>query len=527
MTDDSCAVCHKDQDNNAYTRIDWISCAICDKWYHAKCVDVHRSDLNRIKEFHCPTCAKIHGPSVMTRTSSRAHKKIDYIALNEGEDVREVNRHPHIDDFNSFQNDESLQDLVYLVDPAKDGRGGIVDDEQLMKIILKTKLKKPILVRNCNPSVKANYDKRYRLSFQFPRLSIDELTELIGDDTSVPVMDVQTQNNSPKWDMARWRDYFKESPEDREKILNVISLEFSQTPLADLVELPGVVSKIDIVTRLFGSAVGERLQEAGIERPKVTKYVLMSVADSFTDFHIDFAGTSVYYTIMSGHKQFLMYPPTEKNLNIYRKWCDSTDQGSLWLGDLIPKLSDKEILKLEQQGVDPAYVNNGIKIDINAGDLLLLPSGWIHSVYTPSDSLIIGGNFLNLLSLENHLKTYQIEIETKVPDKFKFPDFVRILWLIGWYLVEDDPPLNKVELECLGSLDRFYKTQWAMVNDRTLLNDKKMKRVLHHVKQSLPTNIIGPPGDFVSEFSNWYAHQLDDNHDQDHGIPSYKRLRVS
>ena len=36
--------------------------------------------------------------------------------------------------------------------------------------------------------------------------------------------------------------------------------------------------------------------------PKVRKYVLMSVAGCYTDFHIDFGGTSVWYHVLKGAK---------------------------------------------------------------------------------------------------------------------------------------------------------------------------------------------------------------------------------
>lgn len=36
--------------------------------------------------------------------------------------------------------------------------------------------------------------------------------------------------------------------------------------------------------------------------PKVQKYCLMSVAGCYTDFHIDFGGTSVWYHILKGSK---------------------------------------------------------------------------------------------------------------------------------------------------------------------------------------------------------------------------------
>lgn len=36
--------------------------------------------------------------------------------------------------------------------------------------------------------------------------------------------------------------------------------------------------------------------------PKVQKYCLMSVKNCYTDFHIDFGGTSVWYHILKGSK---------------------------------------------------------------------------------------------------------------------------------------------------------------------------------------------------------------------------------
>lgn len=41
---------------------------------------------------------------------------------------------------------------------------------------------------------------------------------------------------------------------------------------------------------------------------------------------------------------------------------------------------------------------------MEAGNTLLIPSGWIHAVYTPIDSFVFGGNYLHTLGLEMQLK---------------------------------------------------------------------------------------------------------------------------
>ena len=54
--------------------------------------------------------------------------------------------------------------------------------------------------------------------------------------------------------------------------------------------------------------------------PKVQKYCLMSVKGCYTDFHVDFGGTSVWYHLIRGKKVFWIIPPTEANLKAYENW---------------------------------------------------------------------------------------------------------------------------------------------------------------------------------------------------------------
>ncbi|KAG7812527.1 hypothetical protein KL921_001759 [Ogataea angusta] len=497
---EDCPVCQSSDDAGPGSDLvyGWIGCELCQRWFHPSCVKLSAHEIETIGEYHCPDCSPKHGPSVLKRKSNRSRKKIDYIALNEGQQLREIDKHPHIDNFNMFENDRPLENLIYIVRPEVDGNEhGIVTDSKLTQIIFETQLKRPILVPACNPAL-PNYKNCYDLTFKFPRLTVDQIAEQVGLDKELPVMDVLTQNNSPNWTLGKWRDYFNSKAQDRDRIRNVISLEVSQTKLNNEIELPKSVLDIDVVNKIF-SACKSELEAHEIEKPKVSKYILMSVKDSFTDFHIDFGGTSVYYTILQGHKQFLMFPPTKRNLAVYERWCLSEDQNSFWFGDLVPPT------KPGKEPIDRAYMNNGVKIDIDAGDLLILPSGWIHSVYTPCDSIIVGGNFLNMLSLKNHLEVYKIEIDTKVPEKFKFPNFIKVIWLIGWFVMKYNN-LSEFELQCLENLIPFYKSQLQDIENIDAA-DKYHKRVINRLKSSLPTTLVGKPADFVAEFERWYSLQ--------------------
>lgn len=63
---------------------------------------------------------------------------------------------------------------------------------------------------------------------------------------------------------------------------------------------------------------------------------------------------------------------------------------------------------------------------LQAGNTFFIPTGWIHAVYTPSDSLVFGGNFLHQFGIEKQLKIAQVEDVTKVgfvwfPKHLHFP----------------------------------------------------------------------------------------------------------
>lgn len=64
-----------------------------------------------------------------------------------------------------------------------------------------------------------------------------------GSRRVVDVMDVTTQKNI-EMSMAHWRRYYETPPAQREKLYNVISLEFSHTKLESLVRRPATVSSI-------------------------------------------------------------------------------------------------------------------------------------------------------------------------------------------------------------------------------------------------------------------------------------------
>uniref|UniRef100_A0A8B9KCU1 [histone H3]-dimethyl-L-lysine(36) demethylase n=1 Tax=Astyanax mexicanus TaxID=7994 RepID=A0A8B9KCU1_ASTMX len=229
----------------------------------------------------------------------------------------------------------------------------------------------------------------------------------------IDVMDVATQKGI-EMSMAQWWRYYETPPSQREKLYNVISLEFSHTKLEELVKRPSTVDIIDWVDNMWPRHLKERQRDStnailDMQYPKVQKYCLMSVQGCYTDFHIDFGGTSVWYHILRGGKVFWLIPPTPQNLELYENWVLSGKQGDIFLGD---KATDCQRIELKQ------------------GYTFIIPSGWIHAVYTPVDTLVFGGNFLHSFNISMQLNIYSIEDRTRVPTKFRYPFYYEMCWYV-------------------------------------------------------------------------------------------------
>ncbi|KAL7575018.1 hypothetical protein ACA910_010831 [Epithemia clementina (nom. ined.)] len=274
---------------------------------------------------------------------------------------------------------------------------------------------------------------------------VREVSEIIGPRTPVRVIDVGMQQELEGWNLGDLVDYFED--EDRLRwvsrqqqgrrtadatshrrqrraaiqaaqkqqagaVLNQISLEFSQTPLRSKVQSPHFVRALDWIENTWPT----EYKTAGFP-PSVQFYCLTSAAGSFTDFHVDFGGTSVWYNVLTGQKQFCLIPPTHANLQAYKEWLCLKTQSETFLPDMLPEPSE------------------AFRITLQAKQTLIIPSGWIHAVYTTQDSLVFGGNFLHGLDVEKQLEVFMIEKQIRVLDDYRFPFFIELHFCIvcDWF----------------------------------------------------------------------------------------------
>lgn len=424
---DECSICWG-QNADSDAAVSWIRCDICRQWLHTNCLDLSAREVSEISSFHCYKCEAKHGPSHKKRHLKRSRVRIDYVALDQGETFAvDKSVHPHVSSFLAFEplvaRGLKLQEHVQILD----------SESLTADYISRHGLPKPILI----PDV----DETCGMVLPAPRseISVDYITAKTGRKQPVEVMDVLLQQSElPGWNMGQWRDYFYTDPQDRDRIRNVILLEVSDVDGLSGFRRPAMVRDMDLVDAVW------RNPDLSVapNRPKVTVYCLMLVAGLYTDFHIDFSGTPVYYTVCQGTKTFLMYPPTDDNLALYESWCQEPEQNFTWFGAYTKRIKGRKL-----------SLHGGFKVDLKAGDLFIIPSGWIHSVYTPEDAVILGGNYLTLRDVPMHLQIYEIERRTKVPQKYRFPMFNKVMWLTAWYYSLKDaskelsPANTKIERE--------------------------------------------------------------------------------
>ncbi|KAH8095146.1 cupin-like domain-containing protein [Aureococcus anophagefferens] len=185
--------------------------------------------------------------------------------------------------------------------------------------------------------------------------------------------------------------------------------------------------------------------------PRVQKYVLMSVGGSYTDFHVDFGGTSVWYHVLRGAKVMYLAAPTPANLSAFKRWNSSAAQAAVPFA---------------------AYAPGAVgTVRLTSGDTLVIPSGWIHAVYTPEDSMVFGGNFLCTSHVESQLKVVRLEDALKVPQPMRFPALDALAWfavcrgcdaLNAGLVAGEAPDLTVSERRGLGLLGKWLRKRLAI-----------------------------------------------------------------
>lgn len=111
---------------------------------------------------------------------------------------------------------------------------------------------------------------------------------------------------------------------------------------------------------------------------------------------------------------------------------------------------------------------------------MIIPTGWIHAVFTPKDSIVIGGNFLHSYDIRGQLSINDIETRTHVPQRYRFPWYTRIHYYACSYyfhvLNENPECLTSFELHSLGHLYYFSLSESRTLQDTSYTPRERLKR---------------------------------------------------
>ncbi|EDQ91844.1 uncharacterized protein MONBRDRAFT_17694 [Monosiga brevicollis MX1] len=430
-----------------------IECSQCQDWFHGKCVDVHQPEAKFIERYVCPSCTA--RTNKCTQRRELLHKST---LPGISDTVQPVFAWGRARCWILFgwpaHHDAIVASASKVMDLLADGSALTLDR------LRKSGFRRPILI-----------EKPAGLDLQIPpHANVDYVVQLLGEDSPIQVIDVATQTTFEEpFSLREWADYLRVPPVERERVYNVISLEFTETAMRTEVLPPRVARQLDVLNVVWPD-------DFPVPRPEVQRYCLMGGEGAYTDFHVDLGGTSVWYHVVSGCKIFYLIPPTPENMERFEKWNASAKQMETCLVDLVSRVYRCVVLP---------------------GNTLLIPSGWIHAVYTPEDSFVYGGNYLHTLAVDMQLAVYDLETRVEVDQIYRYPHFELLHWQMARYVI-DQAPAELAETVRLAGLQALQSRLAAwMVREHTMPRCEYIALILHmallpHVKLELSQLLLMP-----------------------------------
>ncbi|KAJ9110223.1 hypothetical protein QFC22_004272 [Naganishia vaughanmartiniae] len=219
-------------------------------------------------------------------------------------------------------------------------------------------------------------------------------------------------------------------------------LEFTGTRLAESITLPFLQREINPLVRFARHLKRSKAVKASL-------YIMSSKAGSFTPWHVDAAGEAHWLSVVSGVKWVYLLPPTKHNVEIWRSAETGTIRADLiWLPDLCRT---------------PV-----VKVELKEGEALLIPSGYLHAVFTVEDSLALAGAWISEFNMGCHMVLRGLEIVAKNRKDNGYPQFERQCWLIA----------------------RYYAKKWSAPDFRIEITNPNSLRCAQHLYRQLDALLI-------------------------------------
>uniref|UniRef100_A0A1I7U0P3 JmjC domain-containing protein n=1 Tax=Caenorhabditis tropicalis TaxID=1561998 RepID=A0A1I7U0P3_9PELO len=355
------------------------------------------------------------------------------------------------------------------------------------------------------------------LGLKVPCINMDNVEGFIGDVSAKRTVINSVNQNTVQMSFRKFLDLI-DLKSNKTGIYNCLSFEFSNSQdgsrLTENFEFPFIVrqksfvfqlekalqsekmflkSKMeeDTLTEEEKKAVESRLLKIGmmVERlPRHEKYLIISMANSLTDVHVDFSASSVFYHVLQGQKVFYVAPPTPENIAIYEDFqlnYGEKRENKKWIGQ-----------ELQQHWE---------RIQINPGETAIIPAGYIHFVFTPMDSIVIGGNFLVEEFAEIQFKFTRMEercVQLKTTDQSNlYESFWNLIFsyaenvLLQKIMVANENEMSDETLQ--HTAKTFVKEMEKSQNATDWYTDEEKKTIIENLK-----NAISSPNPRTTTSSN-------------------------
>ena len=361
-----------------------------------------------------------------------------------------------------------------------------------------------------------------------PGMTLKDFQRYIGKEVPLQVLDVERQEELDGWVFQDLVEYFQHKNEksastttqknprrpaaqracaqlNRPLVLNQLSLEFSELKLRQLVDAPRLVRQIDWITLAQDYLARDRTSFTSFSVPKVQYYLLTSAEGAFTDFHVDFGGSSVWYHVYSGSKDFCLFGP--EYLDVYEKWISRPDQDSVFFPTLINETP--------------------IRLQLKEGQSLIIPSGWIHAVYTPVDSIVFGGNFLHSFSTTTQMEVFEMERRLRIPLRCRLPSFRELHFVVAtMYMLHTTPASTTYETNSMKTL-YTYLCRWWYECTLASLNEEDTQRIRKVGESAAEIFGFSDVEEFLRKFSSTAEREVGEDDSVDLSRDAEKRVEVA
>jgi hypothetical protein len=132
-------------------------------------------------------------------------------------------------------------------------------------------------------------------------------------------------------------------------------------------------------------------------------YIQLTNENSYTHFHADFANASPVLAVIKGHKTFFIIPFSPENNSNMRQWASyqkrKVDAEEEKYEEYIPR--EEQCWLPDVKDIAECY-----RVDVKEGEIIYLPSGYIHAVYSPLDCMVLSGNIVTTLNFDWSVHIY-------------------------------------------------------------------------------------------------------------------------